>query len=127
MSEYLSNGREGAGIEAELYDVHDVLHVEFDHVGFDAVCGRAGMYGVESSVGVDEDDVVVVFGEFRDEVADALNDVCLGNAVEEAHEVVVEENEFSFWLGFVSAKELMHFLPELRCGDVAEVVRPRAS
>ena len=61
MSEYLSNGREGAGIEAELYDVHDVLHVEFDHVGFDAVCGRAGMYGVESSVGVDEDDVVVVF------------------------------------------------------------------
>ena len=126
LSEYFPNGREGAGIEAELYDVNDVLHVEFGHVGFYAVCGRARVHGIEFSVGVDEDDVVVVLGEFRDEVTDALNDVCLGNTVEEAHEVVVEENKFSFWLCFVGAKEFMDFLPELWCGDVAEVVRPRA-
>ena len=125
LSEYFPNGCEGAGVEAELYDIDDVLHVEFGHVGFDAVCGCARVYGVEFAVGVDEDDVVVVLGELRYEIAYALNDVCLGNAVEEAHEVVVEENKFSLWFVFVGTKELMDLLPELRCGDVAEVVRPR--
>ena len=41
LSEYFPNGCEGAGIEAELYDVDDVLRVDFGHVGFDAVSGLA--------------------------------------------------------------------------------------
>ena len=116
LSEDFPNGREGAGIEAELYDVNDMLHVEFGHVGFYAVCGRARVYGTEFSVGVDEDDVVVVLGEFRDEVADALNDVCLGNTVEEAHEVVVEENEFSPRSGFASLARKSSWTSCQSCG-----------
>ena len=125
LSEYFPNGREGAGVEAELYDVDDVLHVEFGHVGFDAVCGSARVYRVEFPVGVDEDDVVVVLGEFHYEIAYTLNDVCLGNAVEKAHEVVVEENKLPLWLVLVGKEELVDLLPQLGCGNVAEVVRPR--
>ena len=128
LSEYFPNGCEGAGVEAELYDIDDMLRVDFGHVGFDAVCGRARVYGVEFAVGVDEEDVVVVFvvfGELRYEIAHALDDVCLGDAVEEAHEVMVEENKFSLGLVFVGAKELMNLLPKLWCGDVAEVMWPR--
>ena len=125
LSEYFPNGCEGDGVEAELYNIDDVLRVEFGHVGFDAVCGCARVYGVEFAVGVDEEDVVVIFGELRYEIAHALDDVCLGDAVEEAHEVVVEENKFSLWLVFAGKKELMNLLPELWCGDVAEVMRPR--
>ena len=33
LSEYSPYGCEGAGVEAELYDIDDVLHVEFGHVG----------------------------------------------------------------------------------------------
>ena len=104
LSEYFPNGCEGAGVEAELYDIDDMLRVDFGHVGFDAVCGCARVYGVKFAIGVDEEDVVVVFGKLSDEVAHALDDVCLGNAVEEAHEVVVKENEFSLGLIFVGAK-----------------------
>ena len=125
LSEYFPNGREGAGVEAELYDIDDMLHVEFGHVGFDAVCGSARVYGVEFPVGVDEDDIVVVLGEFHYEIAHTLKDVCLGNAVEEAHEVVVEKNKFPLWLVLVGKEELVDLLPQLWCGNVAEMVRPR--
>ena len=128
LSEYFPNGCEGAGVEAELYNIDDMLHVDFDHVGFDAVCGGARVYGVKFAVGVDEEDVVVVVvvvAELRYEVARALDNVCLGDAVEEAHEVVVEEDKFSFGLAFVGVKELMNLLPQLWCGDVAEMMRPR--
>ena len=81
--------------------------------------------GIEFSVGVDEDDVVVILGELCYEIAHALNDVCLGNTVEEAHEVMVEENKLSLWLVLVGTKELMDLLPQLWCGDITEVVRPR--
>ena len=104
LSEYFPSGCEGAGVEAELYDVGDMLRVDFGHVGFDAVSGCAGVDGVEFAVGIDEEDVVVVFGKLGDEVAHTLDNVCLGNAVEEAHEVVVEENKFSLGLFFVGAK-----------------------
>ena len=111
LSEYFPNGCEGAGVEAELYDIDDMLRVDFGHVGFDAVCGGARVYGVEFAVGVDEEDVVVVAAELRYEIAHALNNVCLGDAVEEAHEVVVEEDKFSFRLVFVGVEELMNLLP----------------
>ena len=41
LSEYFPNGCEGAGVEAELYDIDDMLRVDSGHVGFDAVCGGA--------------------------------------------------------------------------------------
>ena len=41
LSEYFPNGCEGADVEAELYDVDDMLRVEFGHVGFDAAGGFA--------------------------------------------------------------------------------------
>ena len=104
LSEYFPNGCEGAGVEAELYDIDDMLHVDFGHVGFDAVSGCAGVDGVEFAVGIDEEDVVVAFGKLSDEIAHTLDDVCLGNAVEETHEVVVEENKFSLGLFFVGTK-----------------------
>ena len=104
LSEYFPNGCEGAGVEAELYDIDDMLHVDFGHVGFDVVCGGARVYGVEFTVGIDEKDVVVVFGKLCDEVAHALDDVSLGNAVEEAHEVVVEKYKLSIGLFFVGTK-----------------------
>ena len=66
LAEYSPNGCEGAGVEAELYDIDDMLRVDFGHVGFDAVSGCAGVDGVEFAVGIDEEDVVVVFGKLSD-------------------------------------------------------------
>ena len=60
LLKYLPNGRERAGVEAELDDGRNVLRLHLYHVGFDTVGGFAWVYGADLVAWVHNDDVVVV-------------------------------------------------------------------
>ena len=85
----------GAGIKTELDDGYDVIDVQVMHVGLIAQFGLAGVDVAEllAVAAVNMHVVVVAFLVLLDEVGDAAQDVLLKNGVEEANEVVVEENE----------------------------------
>ena len=62
-----------------------------------------------------------------DEVRDAAQNVFLGDGVEEADKVVIQEHEVAhdILLGPVDRKDLMNFSPQERGGETAEVQWPR--
>ena len=102
LLEHLSYGGEGTGVEAELDDVDDVFDVDLLHVGLDTELGCSRVYWHGALVRVNHDDFVVVLAkELVDEEADAVNNGLLWYAIEEAYEVMVEEEQLSvacFWL-----------------------------
>ena len=101
LLEHLSYGGEGTGVEAELDDVDDVFDVDLLHVGLDTELGCSRVYWHGALARVNHDDFVVLAKELVDEEADAVNNGLLRYAIEEAYEVMVEEEQLSvacFWL-----------------------------